>query len=114
MVLNLLIVTPHIHVNTVGSGYVGATLTACLADLGHEVTAINTTNRSLTASNSSFFSSSAALEDLFETHVDGRLHATTSYKDLAASDVTLLSIGTPSATDGSIDTGPLSVASEMV
>ncbi|QUO47731.1 UDP-glucose 6-dehydrogenase AglM [Halorubrum ruber] len=103
------------NVNVVGSGYVGTTLAACLADLGHEVTAIDIDQSVVDAINAGHAPlHEPGLDKLLAEHVGERLHATTSYDDLSEADVTFLAIGTPSEADGSIDVGPLSAAAEMV
>jgi UDPglucose 6-dehydrogenase len=103
------------NVNVVGSGYVGTTLAACLADLGHDVTAIDIDQSVVDAINSGAAPlHEPGLDELLAEHVGERLSATTSYEDLADADVTFLAIGTPSEADGSIDSGPLSAAAEMV
>ncbi|TKX44657.1 UDP-glucose 6-dehydrogenase AglM [Halorubrum sp. ARQ200] len=102
-------------VNVVGSGYVGTTLAACLADLGHEVTAIDIDQSVVDAINAGRAPlHEPGLDELLAEHVGERLHATTSYETLPNADITFLAIGTPSEADGSIDVGPLSAAAEMV
>jgi UDPglucose 6-dehydrogenase len=102
-------------VNVVGSGYVGTTLAACLADLGHEVTAIDIDQSVVDAINAGHAPlHEPGLDELLAEHVGERLSATTSYESLSDADVTFLAIGTPSEVDGSIDVGPLSAAAEMV
>ncbi|OYR54011.1 nucleotide sugar dehydrogenase [Halorubrum halodurans] len=103
------------NVNVVGSGYVGTTLAACLAEMGHEVTAIDIDESVVETINEGHAPlHEPGLDDLLAAHVGSRLRATTSYDDLADADLTFLAIGTPSNPDGSIDLGPLSAAAEMV
>ncbi|SMO83572.1 UDP-glucose 6-dehydrogenase AglM [Halorubrum cibi] len=103
------------NVNVVGSGYVGTTLAACLAEMGHEVTAIDIDESVVETINEGRAPlHEPGLDDLLAEHVGTRLRATTSYADLADADLTFLAIGTPSRSDGSIDLGPLSAAAEMV
>ncbi len=102
-------------VNVVGSGYVGTTLAACLADLGHDVTAIDVDEavvESLNAGRAPLYE--PGIDELLAAHVGERLRATTSYDGLADADVTFLAIGTPSRSDGSIDVGALSAAARSV
>ncbi len=101
------------RVTVVGSGYVGTTLAACLADAGHDVTAIDIDPDVVAAireGNAPIHE--PGLDDLLERHAGDRLAATTSYDAVPASDVTFLAVGTPSNADGSIDLGALSAAAE--
>ncbi|WP_135852514.1 UDP-glucose 6-dehydrogenase AglM [Halorussus salinus] len=102
------------QINIIGSGYVGTTVGACLADLGHEVTTIDIDEEVVAAINTGESPiHEPGLDDLLAEHVGENLSATTSYDDLAEADVTFLAVQTPSQSDGSIDTGPLLSAAEM-
>ncbi len=102
------------QINIIGSGYVGTTVGACLADLGHEVTTIDIDEEVVAAINAGESPiHEPGLDDLLAEHVGESLSATTSYDDLADADVTFLAVQTPSRSDGSIDTGPLLSAAEM-
>lgn len=99
------------HITVIGSGYVGTTLSACLADLNHNVTAIDIDEQVVEAiTNGHAPVSEPGLDELLARHIGDRLQATTSYDAVDESDVTVLAIGTPSNPDGSIDLGPLSAA----
>ncbi|MDX1748246.1 MAG: 3-hydroxyacyl-CoA dehydrogenase NAD-binding domain-containing protein, partial [Halobacteriales archaeon] len=68
------------QVSVVGSGYVGTTVAACLADIGHEVTAVDIDEsivRSLNAGESPI--REAGLDELLADHAGERLTATTDY-----------------------------------
>jgi UDPglucose 6-dehydrogenase len=102
------------RVTVVGSGYVGTTLAACLADAGHDVTAIDIDPDVVEAMNDGRAAiHEPGLDDLLAKHAGDRLHATTEYDGVPEADVTFLAIGTPSRDDGSIDLGPLTAATEM-
>ncbi|WP_128475848.1 UDP-glucose 6-dehydrogenase AglM [Halorussus pelagicus] len=102
------------QINIIGSGYVGTTVGACLADLGHEVTTIDIDEEVVAAINAGESPiHEPGLDDLLAEHVGGNLTATTSYDDLADAAVTFLAVQTPSRPDGSIDTGPLLSAARM-
>ncbi|UPW00370.1 UDP-glucose/GDP-mannose dehydrogenase family protein [Halorussus gelatinilyticus] len=102
------------QINIIGSGYVGTTVGACLADLGHEVTTIDIDEEVVAAINAGESPiHEPGLDDLLAEHVGESLSATTSYENLADADVTFLAVQTPSRSDGSIDTGPLLSAAEM-
>jgi len=104
-----------VNTTVIGSGYVGTTLSACLADIGHEVTAIDIDADRVARINSGEAPiSEPGLDELLAAHVDDRLRATTSYETVDDGDVTFLATGTPSRTDGSIDLGAVSAAAEMV
>ncbi|ELY55661.1 UDP-glucose 6-dehydrogenase AglM [Natronococcus jeotgali] len=101
------------HISVIGSGYVGTTVAACFADLGHEVTAIDIDEDVVDALNEGRAPiDEPGLEELLATHAGDRLEATTSYDAVPASDVTFLAIGTPSNEDGSIDLTALEAAAE--
>ncbi|MFU8867886.1 UDP-glucose 6-dehydrogenase AglM [Natronococcus sp.] len=101
------------HISVIGSGYVGTTVAACFADLGHEVTAIDIDEDIVNTLNEGKAPiDEPGLEDLLEQHVGNRLEATTSYDAVPESDVTFLAIGTPSNEDGSIDLTALEAAAE--
>ncbi|WP_435073269.1 UDP-glucose 6-dehydrogenase AglM [Halorubrum sp. HHNYT27] len=102
------------RVTVVGSGYVGTTLAACLADAGHDVTAVDIDPDVVAALNDGRAAiHEPGLDDLLAEHAGERLHATTEYDGVSDADVTFLAIGTPSRADGSIDLGPLTAAAEM-
>jgi UDPglucose 6-dehydrogenase len=101
-------------INVVGSGYVGTTLAASLANFGHSVTAIDIDEeivQSLQAGESPIHE--PGLDELVSEHAGTNLTATTSYDQVAAGDVTFLAVQTPSREDGSIDVSPLVAAAEM-
>ena len=103
------------NITVIGSGYVGTTLSACLADLGHEVTAIDIDPEiveQLRAGRPPV--SEPGLDELVSTHSGDRLRATTSYEAVDDSDVTFLAVGTPSEADGRIDLAGLSAAAEAL
>jgi len=99
------------RVTVVGSGYVGTTLSACLADMGHEVTALDIDPEiieTLAAGNAPIHE--PGLDALLTAHVGDRLQATTSYEEVPDADLVFLAVGTPSNPDGSIDLTGLSAA----
>ena len=102
------------RVTVVGSGYVGTTLAACLADAGHDVTAIDIDPDVVAAINDGHAAiHEPGLDELLAAHAGDRLRATTEYDGVPDADATFLAIGTPSNEDGSIDLGALTAAAEM-
>ena len=103
------------NVSVVGSGYVGTTLSACLADLGHDVTAIDVDEATvgrLEAGETTIHE--PGLDPLVSAYAGGRLHATTDHAAATDTDLTFLAVGTPANPDGSIDASGLLAAAEDV
>ncbi|MGY5309167.1 UDP-glucose dehydrogenase family protein [Nocardia gipuzkoensis] len=87
-----------IRLTVLGTGYLGATHAACMAEMGHDVLGIDvdpTRVASLQAAKAPFFE--PGLDALLERGIrSGRLRFSTSYPDAAAwSDVHFLCVGTP-------------------
>lgn len=92
------------NVSVVGSGYVGTSVAGCLADLGHDVTAIDIDPdivEQLNAGETPIHE--PGLPELIEEYAGDRLHATTEHAALRESDLTFVAMQTPSREDGSID-----------
>ncbi len=90
--------------SVVGSGYVGTTVAACLADLGHSVTNVDIDQDivdSVNAGESPIHE--PGLDDLLAEHGGDRLRATTDYGAVRDTDLTFVALPTPSNEDGSID-----------
>ncbi len=93
------------HISVVGSGYVGTTVAACLAELGHSVVAVDTDQGVVEAINDgSPPLHEPGLDDLVDRHVPERLRATTDYAAVRDTEVTFLALPTPSHSDGSVNT----------
>ena len=102
------------HVSVVGSGYVGTTVAACLADLGHDVVAVDIDQAVVDAIEDGRAPiHEPGVEERVERTAGDRLRATTDYAALPETDLTILAIQTPSNPDGSIDTSVLETAAEM-
>ncbi|QPV64331.1 UDP-glucose/GDP-mannose dehydrogenase family protein [Halosimplex litoreum] len=92
------------HVSIVGSGYVGTTVAACLADLGHDVTNVDVDEDTVAAINDGESPiHEPGLADLVAEHAGETLRATTDYDAVRETDVTFLALPTPSEDDGAID-----------
>jgi len=103
------------HLSVVGSGYVGTTIAACFASLGHDVTAIDIDETVVSRLNNGEASiHEPGLDDLLAEHAGGRLVATTDYDAIADTDVTFLALPTPAREDGSIDLSIILNAAEAV
>jgi len=101
------------HITVIGSGYVGTTIAACFADIGHMVTAIDIDQQIVDTLNAGETPiSEPGLADLIAEHAGDRLTASTEYDVVPESDLTFLAIGTPSNDDGSIDLRGLEAAAE--
>ena len=102
-------------VTIVGSGYVGTTLAACLAEIAHEVVAIDIDENPVTAINAGESPiHEPGLDELVAEHAGGNLTATTDYAAVADADVTFLALPTPSRDDGSVDVSAIESGAESV
>jgi len=92
-------------ISVFGTGYVGLVSSACLAQLGHNVIGVDILPEKVSMLNrgeSPIIES--GLSELVKSAVDGgTLRATHNVMDaVAATDISLISVGTPSSADGSI------------
>jgi UDPglucose 6-dehydrogenase len=94
-------------ISVVGSGYVGTTIAACFADLGHEVVNVEIDEDVVAAINDGEAPiHEAGLGERVAEHAPGgtgRLRATTDYAAVRDTEITFLCLPTPSREDGSID-----------
>jgi len=96
------------RMSVVGSGYVGTTIAACFADLGHQVTAVDVDESIVRSINDgSAPIHEPGLDALVATHAGDGLVATTEYAAIRDTAVTFLALPTPSEVDGAIDTSIL-------
>ena len=103
------------HVSIVGSGYVGTTVAACLADLGHEVTNVDIDEDIVAAINDGESPiHEPGLDELVAEHGGDRLRATTDYGVVPETDLTMLALPTPSNEDGSIDLAYMEAGAESI
>ncbi|OIB56015.1 UDP-glucose dehydrogenase family protein [Natrialba sp. SSL1] len=117
------------HVSIIGSGYVGTTIAACLADLGHEVVNVEIDEaivETINAGEAPIHESGLAERiadhagpdadhaDSDGPSMSGNLRATTDYADVRETDVTFLCLPTPQAEDGSLDLAPMRAGSESL
>lgn len=89
----------------VGSGYVGTTVAACFAKLGHSVINIDIDEEIVEQINHGRAPiHEPQLDDFIAKYGGEQLEATTKYSAIHGTDVTFLALPTPSRKDGSIDT----------
>ncbi|MFP8956942.1 UDP-glucose 6-dehydrogenase AglM [Natrialbaceae archaeon A-CW3] len=103
------------NVSIVGSGYVGTTIAACLADLGHDVTNVEIDAEivdTINAGESPIHE--PGLEERIAEHAGTRLRATTDYAAVRDTDLTFLCLPTPQHDDGSLDLTAMRAASESL
>ena len=89
-----------------GLGYVGCVTAGCLSRDGHKVIGVDVSEEKVAMVNFGTAPvSEPGLEELLASSVEsGALRATTSVADaVAATDIALVAVGTPSAADGSVD-----------
>jgi GDP-mannose 6-dehydrogenase len=94
------------RISIFGLGYVGAVSAGCFAERGHDVVGVDVSEpkvATLAAGKSPILEK--GLEDLLSKHVSaGRLTATTdAAKAVAATDISIICVGTPSSADGTPD-----------
>ncbi|WP_251328634.1 UDP-glucose 6-dehydrogenase AglM [Haloplanus pelagicus] len=103
------------RIGIIGSGYVGTTVAACLADFGHDVIAVDVDDAVVGRLNDGESSiSEPRLDALLDRYAGSSLFATTDYDDLADVDVVFLALPTPTNDDGSIDTAYVEAGAEAL
>lgn len=96
----------NLTVSVFGLGYVGCVSAACLAKEGHTVIGVDVspTKVELVNAGKSTIVEEGIRELVADMHAAGRLRATTDVAEaVAASDISLICVGTPSRPNGSID-----------
>jgi len=105
------------NISVVGLGYVGAVCSACFAKEGHNVIGVDVDETKINLINNK--QAPIVEKDLEEYIKDGvesgRLRATTNLKEaIFNSDITIISVGTPSKTNGDIDLSYIKVAAQQI
>jgi GDP-mannose 6-dehydrogenase len=105
------------RISIFGLGYVGAVSAGCFAERGHTVVGVDVSEAkvaTLAAGKSPIME--GGLEELLSRHVkSGRLTATTdAARAVATTDLSLICVGTPSATDGTPDVTSVSRVCEEI
>lgn len=89
----------------VGSGYVGTTVAACLAELGHDVVNVDVDEDVVDPLNQGESPvHEPGLDEMVAEHGGSSVRATTDYGEVADTDVTLVCLPTPSDEEGRVDT----------
>ena len=103
------------HVSIVGSGYVGTTVAACLADLGHDVVNVEIDQEIVDTINAGEAPiHESGLEERIAEHAGTNLRATTDYAAVRDTDVTFLCLPTPQADDGSLELAIMRAGAESL
>ena len=105
------------RITVIGTGYLGLTHAVCMADLGHQVLAIDADEQKIAraaAGETPFFE--PGLEPLLRKNLDsGRLRFTTSFADVGGfGDVHFLCVGTPEGEAGQADLSFVYAAAEAL
>ncbi len=108
---------PHLRLTVIGAGYLGLTHAVCMAELGHDVLAVDTDAGKIgrAASGSAPFFE-PGLEPLLRKNLEaGRLRFTTSHGGAARfGDIHFLCVGTPQSRDGSADLSQVYAAADAL
>lgn len=103
------------RISVVGGGYVGLVSAACFSELGHQVTLIEIDPEKVKAINQEKAPIyEKGLEEMLSARAGMSLKAMSSYESIPDSDVTLICVGTPSASDGSADLSMIASASKSI
>jgi len=103
------------RVSIVGSGYVGTTIAACFAEMGHEVLNVDVDRDIVDAINAGNAPiHEPGLAELVDEHGGDALTTTTEYDAVLDTDITFLALPRPSTDDGSIDTSIIEAAAETL
>ncbi|WP_226480146.1 UDP-glucose 6-dehydrogenase AglM [Natrinema amylolyticum] len=103
------------NVSIIGSGYVGTTVAACLADLGHDVVNVEIDEEIVETINAGDAPiHELGLAERIADHAGTSLRATTEYDAVRETDVTFLCLPTPQTDDGGLDLAIMQAGSESL
>ena len=105
------------RLSVIGGGYVGTTIAACFADVGHEIINVDIDQDVVDTINAGEAPAHEdGLPDFLTKHTgdDGRLRATTEYDEILETNVTFLCLPTPQYADGSIDLSIMETGAEQL
>lgn len=98
-------------VSVVGSGYVGTTIAGVFAEWGHDVVAVDIDSARVAALNAGVVPiEEPGLQALISAHIGGRLQATDEIDTVTAGACTVVTVPTPTADDGAVDTTAVETA----
>ena len=107
--------TDGMDISVVGSGYVGTTVAAVLADAGHRVTTVDIDEGVVRKINDGIAPiHEPGLDELLAEHGGDRLTATTDYNAIAETEVTFLALPTPTDSEGAIDLSAMAAGARSV
>ena len=101
----------------VGVGYVGLVTSACFADLGNNIVALDINEKRIEGLKNNIMPIyEPGLDELVQRNVKaGRLHFTTSYKEaLKGAEFAFIAVGTPSAVNGEADLQYVAAAARSI
>ncbi|RZH68191.1 UDP-glucose 6-dehydrogenase AglM [Natrinema altunense] len=103
------------NVSIIGSGYVGTTVAACLADLGHDVVNVEIDEKIVETINAGEAPiHESGLAERIAEHAGTTLSATTEYDAVRETEVTFLCLPTPQTDDGSLDLAIMEAGAESL
>ncbi len=101
----------------IGTGYVGLVTGACLAEIGHDVTCVDSVEAKVSALESGEIPIyEPGLDEVVgRNHASGNLHFTTDLnRSVVENDVVFLAVGTPQASDGRSDLTQVETATKQI
>lgn len=103
-------------ISVIGTGYVGTVSAVCFAELGHEVICVDIDKPKIDKINAGIPPIyEEGLSELLKKHAGKKLKGTSDYRfAVMNSDVSFISVGTPSDADGNIDLGIVKSASSSL
>jgi UDPglucose 6-dehydrogenase len=107
----------HMDLTVIGAGYVGLVAGACFSGAGNRVTIVDVNaDRVAALGRGEVPIYEPGLDEVIAENIEaGRLSFTTDASDaVAASEVVILAVGTPSAPDGSVDMSAMEAAADQV
>lgn len=103
-------------ISVIGTGYVGTVSAVCFAELGHEVICVDIDQSKIDKINAGIPPIyEEGLSEMLKKHAGNRLSGTSDYAyAVMNSDVSFISVGTPSDADGNIDLSIVKAASSSL